>query len=174
MLIISIESGTERLAPGKAPVEAQSKMKVNGKKTTENESIFDDRIRRLKESLGVRKDSELAEKLGKTQQAIAGARKRHMIPGDWIQRLAQKNVSFDFIYYGRELPEGESPNPNPAVCQDKIDQDIAKSLVRETLKDSGLNLSPDQIPIMETYVKKYILPEAKGKIADFIKDFSRK
>jgi hypothetical protein len=154
-------------------MDAQNATEVKKKATIKDEVFFDDRLRRLKESLGVKTDSQLAKALGKTQQAIAGAKKRRIIPSDWIRKLSEKEVSFDMIFYGRQILKEDADRPNQNLCQEESDQIISKSLVSTTLKEYGLNLSPDQIPPMETYVKKYILQEAKDRIADFINDFRK-
>ncbi len=154
-------------------MDAQNATEVKKKATIKDEVFFDDRLRRLKESLGVKTDSQLAQALGKTQQAIAGAKKRRIIPSDWIRKLSEKEVSFDMIFYGRQILKEDADRPNQNLCQEECDKLISKSLVSTTLKEYGLNLSPDQIPPMETYVKRYILQEAKNRIADFIKDFRK-
>jgi hypothetical protein len=155
-------------------MDAQDETEVKKKATTKDEALFADRLKRLKESLGVKTDSQLAHALGKTQQAIAGSKKRRIIPTDWIRKLAEQEISFDLIFYGRQILKEDAGGLKQELCQEESDKCIANSLVTTTLKDSGLSLSPDQIPPMETYVKKYILPEAKEKIADFINDFSKK
>ena len=97
-------------------MDAQNATEVKKKATIKDEVFFDDRLRRLKESLGVKTDSQLAQALGKTQQAIAGAKKRRIIPSDWIRKLSEKEVSFDMIFYGRQILKEDADRPNQNLC----------------------------------------------------------
>jgi hypothetical protein len=72
------------------------------KKTIKNE-VFDDRITRIKSALGVKNDSELAKLLNISQQAIAGVKKRRQIPSSWLEKLAQRGISIDYVFFGKEL-----------------------------------------------------------------------
>jgi hypothetical protein len=74
---------------------------VEKAKIVKNE-IFDARITRIKSALDIKNDSELAKSLDITQQAVAGVKKRKQIPSSWIEKLAQRGISIDFVFFGKE------------------------------------------------------------------------
>jgi predicted ATPase len=75
--------------------------------------VFDARITRIKSALGIKSDSELAKSLDITQQAIAGVKKRKQIPSSWLEKLAQRRISIDFVFFGKESDNSTgSRNPN--------------------------------------------------------------
>ena len=101
-------------------------------KTTKNE-VFDARITRLKSTLGVKNDSELAKSLNITQQAIAGVKKRRQIPSSWFEKLAQRGISIDFVFFGK-VPE----NSMDSREQDKLGVDLIIEKIGERGKKINL------------------------------------
>lgn len=57
---------------------------------------------RLLQGTGLRRDSQLAELLGVSPQAVSQARRKGRVPDGWVLRLASRfNLSTDWIYFGR-------------------------------------------------------------------------
>lgn len=70
---------------------------------------------RLLQGVGLRRDSQLAELLGVTPQAVSQARRKGRVPDGWVLRLASRfALSTDWIYFGRgeakSLPGASSPS----------------------------------------------------------------
>ena len=57
---------------------------------------------RLLQGAGLRRDSQLADLLGVTPQAVSQARRKGRVPDGWVLRLASRfGLSTDWIYFGR-------------------------------------------------------------------------
>lgn len=57
---------------------------------------------RLLQGAGLRRDSQLAELLGVTPQAVSQARRKGKVPDGWVLRMASRfNLSTDWVYFGR-------------------------------------------------------------------------
>lgn len=79
-------------------------------------------MNRLFGAAGVDSDSALARVLGIQPPSVAGARKRGLIPGGWIEKIAlDYNVTADWLLFGRgpmhpsESTEQSPPPVYPAV-----------------------------------------------------------
>jgi hypothetical protein len=113
--------------------------------------LFDEKMERILKAVGTRKDTDLARALGISPQSIAGARKRQLIPGAWVETVAELfNVSADWLLFGegqmlrpsREAAgETIAPRPTPpAACSrcEKLEgelekeRDLNRELVAET------------------------------------------
>ena len=58
---------------------------------------------RLLQGAGLRRDSQLAELLGVSPQAVSQARRKGRIPDGWVLKVAEKfGLSTDWIFFGRE------------------------------------------------------------------------
>ncbi|WP_446424165.1 LexA family transcriptional regulator [Mailhella sp.] len=74
-----------------------------------------DTLDRLLRGAGLRRDSQLAEVLGVSPQAVSQARRKGRIPDGWVLKVAaQFGLSTDWIFFGR-TPDGSAPAPAPAV-----------------------------------------------------------
>lgn len=63
--------------------------------------MFEERIERLFKATGAQTDSELARKLEIQPPSVAGARKRQLLPGSWVEKIAlDYNISADWILFG--------------------------------------------------------------------------
>lgn len=72
-------------------------------------------LRRLREGMDARSDSELARKLGISQQSISSARTKDRVPDSWIREAAEQfGLSADWMLFGvggMYLPDGEAQAP---------------------------------------------------------------
>ena len=75
--------------------------------------MFEERLKRICEAIGVKTDTDLASALGIKPPSVAGAKKRSAIPGDWIEKVAKDyHVSADWLLFGRgPMRLGEQPVP---------------------------------------------------------------
>lgn len=64
---------------------------------------------RLLQGAGLRRDSQLAELLGVSPQAVSQARRKGRIPDGWVLKVAEKfGLSTDWIFFGREPRQGNA------------------------------------------------------------------
>ncbi|WP_298067793.1 S24 family peptidase [uncultured Mailhella sp.] len=62
-----------------------------------------DTLDRLLQSAGLRRDSQLAELLGVSPQAVSQARRKGRIPDGWVLKVASRfGLSTDWIFFGKE------------------------------------------------------------------------
>ena len=75
-----------------------------------------DTLERLLQGAGLRRDSQLAEILGVSPQAVSQARRKGKIPDGWVLKVAaQFGLSTDWIFFGRgEGPAGRAQGAAPA------------------------------------------------------------
>ena len=67
---------------------------------------------RLLQGAGLRRDSQLAELLGVSPQAVSQARRKGRIPDGWVLKVAaQFGLSTDWIFFGREAAPGGHAAP---------------------------------------------------------------
>ena len=65
---------------------------------------------RLLQGAGLRRDSQLAELLGVSPQAVSQARRKGRIPDGWVLKVAEKfGLSTDWIFFGREPGQASAP-----------------------------------------------------------------
>jgi Predicted transcriptional regulator len=58
-------------------------------------------LNRMRESLGARSDSELARKLGVSQQSLSSARTKDRVPDSWVRAAAERfGLSADWLLFG--------------------------------------------------------------------------
>lgn len=74
-------------------------------------------MNRLFGAAGVDSDSALARVLGIQPPSVAGARKRGLIPGGWIEKIAlDYNVTADWLLFGRgPMHPSESTEQSPPL-----------------------------------------------------------
>ena len=83
-------------------------------------------IKRLKKSLYITSDADLAKLLGKTRQGFHNEKKRETIDYEKIINLCQlKEISLEFIFYGQES------NTQQIINQLQKELEIEKRLVSE-------------------------------------------
>ena len=62
-----------------------------------------DTLDRLLQGAGLRRDSQLAELLGVSPQAVSQARRKGRIPDGWVLKVASRfGLSTDWIFFGKE------------------------------------------------------------------------
>ncbi len=87
---------------------------------------------RLLQGAGLRRDSQLAELLGVSPQAVSQARRKGRIPDGWVLKVAaQFGLSTDWIFFGREperhdAPAGERPESSTGEHENAIRKRRAK------------------------------------------------
>lgn len=75
-------------------------------------SATPDTLDRLLQGAGLRRDSQLAELLGVSPQAVSQARRKGRIPDGWVLKVAaQFGLSTDWIFFGKEPRQGVSSAP---------------------------------------------------------------
>lgn len=147
---------------------------VNGKELTSGDINFDQRFERLKEVLGVEKDKGLSERLEITQQAVAGAKKRRVIPDSWVGKLIENKKSIDYVMYGKPAFGLETPyNIDMAKNQDEIEYILSKNLVKLALTNKDLALEDNQISVLVSLVKKKVLPDIERELMEIVKDIRK-
>ena len=78
-------------------------------------STTPDTLDRLLQGAGLRRDSQLAELLGVSPQAVSQARRKGRIPDGWVLKVAaQFGLSTDWIFFGKGAPEGGAVPPAPS------------------------------------------------------------
>lgn len=86
--------------------------------------MFEKRIQRLFQATGVQTDSELARVLDIQPPSVAGARKRQLLPGAWVEKIAlDYGVCADWLLFGRgpmrpgeAVPTAQDSAPAPQVA----------------------------------------------------------
>lgn len=68
---------------------------------------------RLKQAVGANSDSDLAKKIGYSQQSIAKAKNTGIVPTSWIPKVSLLfDVSTDWLFFGRgPMRPGDAPQP---------------------------------------------------------------
>ncbi len=80
------------------------------------ENSFEERLDRLKAAVDQKTDSALADCLGLRQSSIAGARRRGLVPGEWVEKIALSyNVNADWLLFGREPMRGNVQQAQPLL-----------------------------------------------------------
>lgn len=105
------------------------------------EDTFEARLERLKSVIDQKTDTALADALGIRPTSIAGARRRKLIPGEWIEKIALSyNVNADWLLFGRGSMTmgGDSVQLMPRVSQEGPSQD-ADDLIRIPMADAILS-----------------------------------
>ncbi len=78
-------------------------------------STTPDTLDRLLQGAGLRRDSQLAELLGVSPQAVSQARRKGRIPDGWVLKVAaQFGLSTDWIFFGKGAPEEGAVPPAPS------------------------------------------------------------
>lgn len=81
-----------------------------------NNTIQTSVLDRLLHGAGLKRDSQLAELLGVTPQAVSQARRKGRIPDGWIVKIAARfNLSTDWIFFNRGAPRPGDPATAPAA-----------------------------------------------------------
>lgn len=102
---------------------------------------FDAKLERLLTAISKQTDTALADALGIRPSSVAGARKRGLIPGDWIEKIAlDYNVSADWLLFGRgSMKEGgNTVQPVPTISHDDPSLD-GDDLIRIPMADAILS-----------------------------------
>lgn len=109
---------------------------------------MNDILERLKLCAASSTDTDLAKKIGVSQQSITSARTKKRVPSSWLITASQLfNVSIDWLYYGTGSmrPGAPTPAPQQAVEQptlpakaaglcpryDRIEAKLEKELAKE-------------------------------------------
>ena len=85
--------------------------------TLKNPTTPDLVLNRLRDGMDARSDSELARKLGISQQSISSARTKDRVPDSWIRAAAERfRLSADWLLFGvggKYLPDEKTREPLP-------------------------------------------------------------
>ena len=133
--------------------------------------LFAEKFKRLKTALDVKRDKQLAEILGITQQSVAGAKKRRQMPASWFETVGSLGVSIDYILFGT-MPMTRQHVPDKIDSTHKIDpgQKIAEQLVELAIGETGLCPSNAGKLILEKFVKRKSLEDIKSEVIEMLKD----
>lgn len=111
--------------------------------------VFSARMDRLLQAIGGGTDTSLAQVLGIKPPSIAGARKRKLIPGEWIEKIALGyNIPADWLLFGRGPMRYEESAQAPLQAQtsqnakDRLLEINAASLDNERRCDVDLVMVP--------------------------------
>ena len=107
------------------------------------EQIFEERIQRIKDVLGVRTQVQLAEVIGVRQSSISDAKRRCSIPDAWLLTIWRKTgYSPDWILDGDEcghrfaVATNEHHEPvNGRTLRDEIEADVRAELDNLHMED---------------------------------------
>ena len=104
---------------------------------------FDEVWDRLRQTLGIKRQVQLAEMLGISSPSITDAKQRGLFPLNWAYILASKyNISLDFILLGRNAG---SQKVTVDHNEDKLLYiDPAVELVDEAIKKTGVSINKKQ------------------------------
>ena len=106
-----------------------------------NVDAFSERMGRLFQAIGGGTDTKLAEVLGIKPPSIAGARKRKLIPGEWIEKIAlDYKVRADWLLFGRgpmhfDIGEEDKTVTKPQLETLNIQEDATKPLSALVVED---------------------------------------
>jgi hypothetical protein len=153
----------------------------------------------IESALDIKNDSELAKSLNITQQAVAGVKKRKQIPSSWIEKLAQKGISVDFIFFGKMTENStNSRDPNRSMIDLLINkigergkeislvelktkkedaQQAETSAVNQLLEYASLlrGKKPNSYnySILEMVLRKQIMGKVMAEIIELMNDFRK-
>ncbi len=89
---------------------------------------------RLLQGAGLRRDSQLAELLGVSPQAVSQARRKGRIPDGWVLKVADMfGLSTDWIFFGRG--EGPVPSADEAAPKQKTPAASRASFSKPSLSE---------------------------------------
>lgn len=121
-------------------------------------------IERLKLGSKAKSDTDLARKLGVSQQAISGARINNKVPDSWIRIAAEKfALSMDWLLFNvgtMSLKDKEEFFPVDAVQLDSRSSYLFDNLIKKMdwlenkLKEPGAFLTPIEMPQELSTVKE--------------------
>ena len=95
---------------------------------------FEERFNRLKSAFKCHSDSELAKKMGVSQQVVYGVKKRRRIPTNWLDIVMANNIDPEYILHNkRTLP--------PILPQSNTEKAIEKKYMQAMWKTGQL---PDE------------------------------
>lgn len=129
-------------------------------------STTPDTLDRLLQGAGLRRDSQLAELLGVSPQAVSQARRKGRIPDGWVLKVAsQFGLSTDWIFFGRE-PERQGAPAAPAAERHDAEQDdlMRRHRARGESFFSEVGSGPDSIGLVMVPLVAARLAAGKGSL----------
>lgn len=112
---------------------------------------------RLLQGAGLRRDSQLAELLGVSPQAVSQARRKGRIPDGWVLKVAaQFGLSTDWIFFGKgagpaqvtEALAQEAPRENARRADNAARRQRGQSLFVEAPSGDGDNIDIVMVPLV--------------------------
>lgn len=107
-----------------------------------------DTLDRLLQGTGLRRDSQLAELLGVSPQAVSQARRKGRIPDGWVLKVAaQFGLSTDWIFFGKSPAEGREKTGMEALPSGHDAEEEANRLHRARGESFFGEVGPGSDPI---------------------------
>lgn len=107
-----------------------------------------DTLDRLLQGTGLRRDSQLAELLGVSPQAVSQARRKGRIPDGWVLKVAaQFGLSTDWIFFGKSPAEGREKTGMEALPSGHDAEEEANRLRRARGESFFGEVGPGSDPI---------------------------
>jgi len=107
-----------------------------------------DTLDRLLQGTGLRRDSQLAELLGVSPQAVSQARRKGRIPDGWVLKVAaQFGLSTDWIFFGKSPAEGREKTGMEAPASGHDAEEEADRLRRARGESFFGEVGPGSDPI---------------------------
>lgn len=107
-----------------------------------------DTLDRLLQGTGLRRDSQLAELLGVSPQAVSQARRKGRIPDGWVLKVAaQFGLSTDWIFFGKSPAEGREKTGMEALPSGHDAEEEANRLRRVRGESFFGEVGPGSDPI---------------------------
>ena len=141
-------------------------------------------LERLFQATGAQNDSELAETLGLTSQAVYDARKRNKVPDAWFRLIAEKyDVSADWLLFGsgqmrrddesqqslqsgrevmREVQKIPPPIPEDACYAHDLVYDVVETL-EEYMLTEKITLQPSLKAEVVRQLCQHVVEKFEGK-----------
>lgn len=129
---------------------------------------FENRLERIFLATGAKNDTALARILEIQPSSVAGARKRQLIPGLWIEKVARDfNVNAHWLLFGenRDQTAGSGPPPLPqgACYSQDVVYDVVETL-EEYLLEKGHNLKPSVKAEVVRQLCQMVIEHEEGSI----------
>lgn len=120
------------------------------------QDTFETKFKRLLAATSKSTDSGLADVLGIRPSSVAGARKRGLIPGDWVEKIAfDYDVNADWLLFGRgSMKRGDTLQPVPTISYDDHVQG-EDDLIRIPMADAILSAGTGSLETSGTLGREY-------------------
>lgn len=124
-------------------------------------TTYSDTIDRLLQGAGLKRNSQLAELLGVSPQAVSQARRKGRIPDGWVLKIAEQfGLSTDWIFFGDENHRTSSSSHAPSSAL----PEKRPSLSRRSESSSGKSFF-GEIPDGEDSIGLVMVPLVAARLA---------